>query len=236
MIKIKQLLLLLFVGIAVSGCSSDTALVQINQEYVSKEVVNQIEIVNTGSTGVTLIPDTTTHVTVSFSTKINKQYVDDFQMHVSESNKTLTIQGPKPIFSLTGVTIDQPMIQLKVPQTLYEKIVVETASGNVTSSNVQAKVLQISTKSGQVTLSNEQLFNDINVETSSGNVSIGYTEKPVSLAIDYRSNSGKATLFIPDMLFSTNTDHQMIGTLGSGKPKISVLTNSGNFGVKQLSK
>jgi lia operon protein LiaG len=105
------------------------------------------------------------------------------------------------------------------------------SSGDVEISKASGNIETI-TSSGDISFSNQQPTGHIIAKSSSGDVMIEFKEKPASLELDYKGESGTGMIDLKGMSFLEKEEDRMIGQIGDGKYKLNVITNSGDFHLK----
>lgn len=106
--------------------------------------------------------------------------------------------------------------------------VLETSSGEMNLENIIGD-LSAEASSGDIFVANEEVRGNIHVETSSGDIKIDFTQKPTSLAFEYKGSSGEGTIGLEGVAYDEKTEHEILGKIGSGKYKLKANTNSGDF-------
>ena len=110
-----------------------------------------------------------------------------------------------------------------------------TMNTNITSSSgrVQAESVNgdmtATTSSGAVTIESDQVTGDMVVATSSGRVNVSFKETPQSLAISFRTSSGKAKVNLDGVSYERKDKTEVVGKIGTGNYRIDVTTSSGGF-------
>jgi lia operon protein LiaG len=105
------------------------------------------------------------------------------------------------------------------------------SSGDVVLSKASGNIETI-TSSGDISLSNQQPTGDIIAKSSSGDVIIEFKEKPTSLELDYKGESGTGMIELKGVSFQEKEEDRIIGQIGDGKYRLNVKTNSGDFYLK----
>ncbi|AYA74537.1 hypothetical protein DOE78_03195 [Bacillus sp. Y1] len=105
------------------------------------------------------------------------------------------------------------------------------SSGDVVLTDVEGN-LETITSSGDMSISSEQLTGDITAKSSSGDVIIEFKDKPTSMKLDFKGESGSGIIDIKQMSYQEKEEDRIIGQLGDGEYELNVKTNSGDFYLK----
>ncbi|WP_281883533.1 DUF4097 family beta strand repeat-containing protein [Paenibacillus sp. YYML68] len=120
---------------------------------------------------------------------------------------------------------------IEVEQFVAEKLSFRTNSGDVAIEGAEASRVKGETSSGNVELELEQLTQDVELNTMSGNVSVMVEAEPASLSLDFEGSSGEGEVDWPSMSHFERSENgnQLRGTVGDGAAKLKVRTKSGDF-------
>lgn len=105
------------------------------------------------------------------------------------------------------------------------------SSGDVVLTDVEGD-LETITSSGDMSISSQQLTGDITAKSSSGDVIIEFKEKPTSMKVDFKGESGSGIIDIKQISYQEKEEDRIIGQLGDGKYELKINTNSGDFHLK----
>lgn len=124
---------------------------------------------------------------------------------------------------------------------------VDVTSGDSTIRNAEAKMVTLSSTSGDVLLDRvkgdtevgnisgniqirkAELDGNIKIDSTSGDIDIQLNKDPQSLALNYDGVSGDANVQLDGMLFEEKSEHSLKGKIGKGDYVIDVNTSSGDF-------
>ncbi|TYS67490.1 DUF4097 domain-containing protein [Sutcliffiella horikoshii] len=105
---------------------------------------------------------------------------------------------------------------------------VDTTSGDINVWGVQGNV-DVETTSGDIDIENKKVTGNIEVEVTSGDVRVKYDETPTSLAVDFKGQSGKGTVYLEGMQYEEKSEKEIAGKIGEGEYVLKVRTTSGDF-------
>ncbi|QHE53994.1 DUF4097 family beta strand repeat-containing protein [Pontibacillus sp. HMF3514] len=120
---------------------------------------------------------------------------------------------------------------VRLDQVQANEINIKTSSGSFEGDRVKGH-LTVHTSSGDVELFKHPLNHNMNIQSSSGDVSIQASEKPSNLYLQFDSSSGEADITFPMKFLSMDESH-IKGSVGEGEYKIQVKTSSGDFDFTQ---
>ena len=139
---------------------------------------------------------------------------------------------------------------IKSREGLFESLIVSSVSGDVSITRVDSSSTRISTTSGDIDLSQrygaielvslsgtvelalDRVDNDIEVKSTSGDISIAVPESS-DLLVNFSSMSGDVSSRL-DLAQSSLKDHKLEGTSGSGRYQLSANTMSGDINLRKL--
>ena len=101
-----------------------------------------------------------------------------------------------------------------------------TSSSGYIEVNESKGLMVLNTSSGDIELDNDLNQEDINIVTSSGDISIAFGDNP-SYQIKGKSSSGNFKSYLP-MTVEENKDNKFKATLGLGENNIHITTSSGD--------
>ncbi|OIJ19218.1 hypothetical protein BKP45_13745 [Anaerobacillus alkalidiazotrophicus] len=139
------------------------------------------------------------------------------------------IEAKDSVATFLAVTASSGTISLS--NVITEKLAVTSSSGRINLSDIEGDIIA-SSSSGEITIVNEELTNDITADTSSGSVEVKFTNSPSSAIIDFLGSSGNGNVHIPGMNFEEKSNNRILGTIGSESHKVKVRTSSGSFYLK----
>lgn len=132
-----------------------------------------------------------------------------------------------------GVLFYRERIEIRIPRKLYESIDIATKLADVKLNGIGGKRTDVRTETGDVRITGDELAGDYMVETTKGDVSIGFDRIPVSMKLDFKSAHGKGRVDWAGLQYEKQTDSRMIGKIGSGGRLIQVMTESGGLHLTQ---
>lgn len=93
----------------------------------------------------------------------------------------------------------------------------------------QPKVLKVESKSGDISIKSDELKDNVDISSSSGDVSLYYSKKPKSFKLTYQGNSGDGIVLLKGIKYDVKSENTLSGQMGGGKHLINVKTESGDF-------
>ncbi|WP_060664370.1 DUF4097 family beta strand repeat-containing protein [Bacillus sp. CHD6a] len=105
---------------------------------------------------------------------------------------------------------------------------VDTTSGDINVWGVQGNIV-VETTSGDIDIENDKVSGNIAVEVTSGDVRIQFEERPTSLAVDFKGQSGKGIVNLEGMQYEEKSEKEIAGKIGDGEFLLKVRTTSGDF-------
>lgn len=104
------------------------------------------------------------------------------------------------------------------------------SSGNIYGEDLAQNEIDIRASSGNIKLHFLKFSNDVELATTSGNVSVIIDEKQPNLYLDIRTNSGRQSINLT-LNKTSQTKKGLQGSLGNGKNKMEIETKSGNINL-----
>lgn len=109
-----------------------------------------------------------------------------------------------------------------------ETVTISTRSGDIGVSDYRG-ALHAEAGSGDIRIRNDCLAADVEVRASSGDIMIAFEQEPESFAVNYQGSSGDGNVHIGGLTYKEKSDHRIIGQKGDGRYSIHVRTSSGDF-------
>jgi lia operon protein LiaG len=126
-------------------------------------------------------------------------------------------------FGLTSVSGDMTFKALE-----SETLTAETVSGDITIWDVPGDII-LESSSGDITIENMEVQGNMDIEVLSGDVEVTFLDKPSSLDLDFKANSGAGKVYLKEMQFEKNEEDVIAGKIGSGEYTLKVRVASGDF-------
>jgi lia operon protein LiaG len=169
---------------------------------------------------------------------------NNFSFGISIINLKLTVELPEKLWNTVEIKTDTGNISvdqlkagqfnvkldtgnLKVSNYSFKDIVFETDTGNVTFTNGVGSI-KGETDTGNIRIENEELRNDIALQSDTGNVTINVDKHPQSAAIHIQKDVGSSKVEWDG--FSDNNDSKSVvdGKIGSGDIQIDIQSEVGS--------
>ncbi|BAK15279.1 uncharacterized conserved protein [Solibacillus silvestris StLB046] len=212
---------LLFVLFILTGCSTGE-----EDIVVSKESINDVEeiIINFASTDVNFFPSESDELEIFLTVYDNGPGVI-----LDKSSKRLSIDVDNDITRLFNLR-KKPTLEVRIPSEFNGKVILDGSSGNIYGENLAQNEIDIRASSGNIKLHFLKFSNDVELATTSGNVSVIIDEKQPNLYLDIRTNSGRQSINLT-LNKTSQTKKGLQGSLGNGKNKMEIETKSGNINL-----
>ncbi|TLS37964.1 DUF4097 family beta strand repeat-containing protein [Pseudalkalibacillus caeni] len=177
--------------------------------------------------------------------KIDIEERNSFKFGVTIKSLDLTVQVPEKRFE--NITVDTSSGDIEVEDVEADGFHFSASSGDVTASNLKAASISIDTSSGDMVLNDLQgslqgeassgrimldtkkITDDIEFNTSSGNVEIESAVQPDALILEFDGSSGEGNVDLKGMDYKVKEEHEIRGSIGKNGPKLIVNTSSGDF-------
>ncbi|MCM3342559.1 DUF4097 family beta strand repeat-containing protein [Paenibacillus sp. MER TA 81-3] len=124
-----------------------------------------------------------------------------------------------------------PQLQVRIPSDYMGQVVVDGSSGSVTARELETHSLQITGKSGNISLDFAKFHSDIRVSVTSGNVKVSLNEVNPDVSWILQSGSGRRSITIP-LEDHRQNNRKTEGQSGSGSYEVHLKTSSGNISVQ----
>ncbi|PHB25073.1 hypothetical protein COE80_16365 [Bacillus pseudomycoides] len=159
------------------------------KETVAVEKIDEIEI-KTSAADVEIITVDSKDIEVLLDGEISKELVDEYKFDVKKENNRLNIKFSKnQNYVGWGIgTAADVNLQVKVPKKIYDTVKVTTSSGDFVAKEIETKVAEINTSSGDVSLSHSKVNEKLTAKTSSGKIK---TDKGEIEVAKLNTRSGK---------------------------------------------
>ncbi|CAI8815164.1 MULTISPECIES: DUF4097 family beta strand repeat-containing protein [Bacillus] len=151
------------------------------KETVAVEKIDEIEI-KTSAADVEIITVDSKDIEVLLDGEISKELVDEYKFDVKKENNRLNIEFSKnQNYVGWGIgTAADVNLQVKVPKKIYDTVKVTTSSGDFVAKEIETKVAEINTSSGDVSLSHSKVNEKLTAKTSSGKIKTDKSEIEVA--------------------------------------------------------
>ncbi|AIK39873.1 MULTISPECIES: DUF4097 family beta strand repeat-containing protein [Bacillus] len=151
------------------------------KETVAVEKIDEIEI-KTSAADVEIITVDSKDIEVLLDGEISKELVDEYKFDVKKENNRLNIKFSKnQNYVGWGIgTAADVNLQVKVPKKIYDTVKVTTSSGDFVAKEIETKVAEINTSSGDVSLSHSKVNEKLTAKTSSGKIKTDKSEIEVA--------------------------------------------------------
>ncbi|PFZ13683.1 hypothetical protein COL60_01400 [Bacillus pseudomycoides] len=151
------------------------------EETVDGEKIDEIEV-KTWAADVEIITGDSKDIEVLLDGEISKELVDKYKFEVKKGNNRLNIDFSKNWNSVgwgIGTTADVNL-QVKIPKKIYDTVKVTTSSGDFVAKEIETKVAEINTSSGDVSFSHSKVKEKLTAKTSSGKIETDKSEIEVA--------------------------------------------------------
>ncbi|MFF5996906.1 DUF4097 family beta strand repeat-containing protein [Lysinibacillus sp. KU-BSD001] len=122
---------------------------------------------------------------------------------------------------------------IKIEHGAMENFLIESISGDVEMQELISQRGQAKTSSGDITAGMKKILNELDIVTTSGDVAATFKEKPKSLKVNFKGDSGKPSIQLEDIISKDIGENHAIVVIGEGDKTLTVTTTSGDFTLKQ---
>lgn len=175
------------------GISFNT--VNVHQKEVIKGNSIKKLIIKTDSTDVLLVPADKDDITAEFKGKVSKNIKDTFHLSAKKSGSKAEItmeREDKVKLSQRVMNISKSRLTIEVPEKMYDKIAIESASGDIELKELKAKEASVEASSGDVSADAIMAESQFSIKVASGDISA----KDLSAELlEFSSASGDMELF-----------------------------------------
>ncbi|UOY91643.1 DUF4097 domain-containing protein [Ectobacillus sp. JY-23] len=162
------------------------------------EKVQKIQV-EVGSADITVKQGAGDQIKVRLHGEGNKKGIQKMKLELVEDNDALKIRTKSNHFG--WFTYINAKLDVIVPEKLYDQIVVESGSGNITVENVKSKQIEVEASSGDLHVS-RLTAETINLHVSSGDI---YGER-LTGEVKTESSSGDTFLKLTEVAHNINLD------------------------------
>lgn len=221
-IRCLSFLCLLPLLLIISACSSNELSEEIR--HATLEDVSVIHI-DHGSTPLQLEVSDTDSLRASLTLASNKGgiIIEDYQSE-------LTIRLKSHMAGLVNIG-RKTQLRIGIPSHYEGKVVVKGSSGNVTGVGLRSHSLDIQGKSGNITLENSELNNNLHVSVHSGNVRLRLNDNIPDATWRLQTTSGRRSIDFP-LDGQREQKRRIEGTTGDGTHQVNIEAKSGSITVE----
>lgn len=154
-----------------------------------------------------------------------------YKVDVSDDDGQLRVEVIRrdPYVFNIGVLFFRERIEIRLPRKMYEAIDISTSLADIKLEDVASERTVVHAKTGDIRITGDNPAGDYTLETSTGDVNVGYRRDSVSVKVDFTSDKGNGNVDLSDFHVVERTDHRIIGQIGSGERMLRVTTESGGF-------
>ncbi len=102
-------------------------------------------------------------------------------------------------------------------------------TGDIELNNSVGKVT-LKNSTGDALLRMNEVIDDMNIETSTGDVNVIIKEEPANLEVDLSASTGDMTTNL-ELSYDRKSEHEIEGSKGSGGPEVYVHSSTGDISV-----
>ncbi|MGG3891260.1 DUF4097 family beta strand repeat-containing protein [Metabacillus fastidiosus] len=221
---------------------------KINEKYKEKyllkvdesgEKLNISYISNENSPGIKFgtTKDVRLHIAIpeklyrSLAARTSSGRIDIEDMEVQNINLKTTSgnQFIRNVKSKMSTSVQSTSGDIDINNNNLKHFLINSTSGTIEIDNLVSEEGRINTTSGNVMIKLKELAKRLDVETTSGDVETFFEQKPTSIRIDFKGNSGHSEIGLPNIMYENKGENSAIGLIGTGSNQLNVRTTSGNF-------
>ncbi len=109
-------------------------------------------------------------------------------------------------------------------------VTAHSSAGSINLVNTEGK-LYLNSSAGSVNVKLKAVTHDITAHSSAGSVRIDTEEQPAALQLNLQTSAGSANVNLPNVSFSTKEHDRVIGSIGSGGPKLQLESSAGSVTI-----
>ncbi|WP_053217170.1 DUF4097 family beta strand repeat-containing protein [Virgibacillus senegalensis] len=154
-------------------------------------------------------------------------HVETVSVQIASTSGDVDLTGNKITDSLM---IEATSGDIQAEKNTIDSASIKTTSGTITNQQAEGSRFEYEATSGDVVLSHSDEVEEVNIQTTSGDVSTEYEMPLEQFEADFQSSSGDAAVHAEDMLFEEKSEHRIRGFIGENPVHIlKVRTDSGDF-------
>lgn len=210
------------------------------QKSISSSDVTAIQVLS-NSGDVKVEPYNGTEIQATLKGKSERKWVGDYVLEVKKEGTEVRVEAnQKERKRLLSFSKGSYQVVVRLPRKGYEQFhvqtitaninvegiqtdqaVLETVNGNITSSNLEGKLVGRA-EVGDIWLHAQEITKDIEARTKLGNVTVTVKEAPAALRTDLNAGMGKKTVDLP------NVEN---GSIGNGGPQVVLFSEVGDLAL-----
>ncbi|UNK19462.1 DUF4097 domain-containing protein [Paenibacillus sp. N3/727] len=175
--------------------------------------------------------------TVEQVTLINKE--GDLDIHTLASQK-LTVKNQAGNVKFNQVEADSGVLNLivgdlTVNNSSFGNLDVVAKANDLYFNNTTSttsSVWNVFSEKGEIVLKGIDEKGELNVETKTGDIQVGYSSAPSSLKVAVENTKGDTTVNLANLSTTNNTDEEINGMIGAGEYLLHLKSHSGNIAIK----
>ncbi|MDR0263238.1 MAG: DUF4097 family beta strand repeat-containing protein [Sphingobacterium sp.] len=109
---------------------------------------------------------------------------------------------------------------------------IDNQAGYVKCKEVQADVVSVFSKNGEVVVKPANEKGEMNIETETGDIRVTYGNEPSNLKVKVENAKGDTSVNLGGLSTANGTDQDVNGTIGAGENSLHVKSRSGTIEVK----
>ncbi|UFJ39657.1 DUF4097 domain-containing protein [Brevibacillus humidisoli] len=148
------------------------ATVPIEQQQVVAGKNIQNIVVNGNTVDLNLMPGDSDQFIIQLHGNVSKHLQDDYELKVDTSNHSLNVStNQKDQMFMIGFHVSDVRLDITVPQKMYERLTVDTATGDIAVQQLQAKHCVLSSDIGDITVRHLQ-GSELSLDTDTGSIDL----------------------------------------------------------------
>ncbi|MGM1047816.1 MAG: DUF4097 family beta strand repeat-containing protein [Bacillota bacterium] len=171
--------------------------------------------------------------TVEQVTLINKE--GDLDIHTLATQK-LTVKNQAGNVKFNQVEADSGVFNLivgdlTVNNSSFRNLDVVAKANDLYFNNTTSSIWNVFSENGEIVLKGIDEKGEMNVETKTGDIQVGYQNAPSSLKVAVENTKGDTTVNLANLSTTMNSDEEVNGTIGAGEYLLHLKSHSGNIGI-----
>lgn len=110
-------------------------------------------------------------------------------------------------------------------------VTADSSAGSINLVNTDGELF-LNSSAGSVNVQLKAVTHDITAHSSAGSVRIEIKQQPTALQLNLQTSAGSANVNLPNVSYSTKEHNRVIGSIGSGGPKLQLESSAGSVTIK----
>ncbi len=171
-----------------------------DEKEVNGKDIQNIEI-NGSSTDIIVVPTKSNEIKVVLDGQMSESMKDKYKLTIDQSGDTLKVTAESNMFFHIGMAITDLVLEIEVPQKVYDSISVSASSGTIDIQDLQVKDFSTDVSSGDIFVEDVKVEGQFEGESSSGTLRISNTN-----AINYELEASSGDIIMENAVGDITAD------------------------------